>query len=65
MSRRGEREGGRGRFVRCRGHCDQRNFNSSNNQNKRQELKIYPRVNGTDQQMVIFTKVKEYLILNI
>ena len=59
------RVGVRGRFGSGRGSGDQRNFNISNNLNKRQELKFYPNGTGPDQQMSVFTKVKEHLILKI
>ena len=40
-------------------------FNSSNNQNKRQELKFYLHETEPYLQMVMFTKLKERIILNI
>ena len=54
-----------GIFGNGRRRSDQRNFNSRNNQNKRQELKFYPHGTGPDRQMMAFTKVKEHLILKI
>ena len=48
MSGRGGRGGRRLRFDSGIGHGGQRNFNSINNQKKRQELKIYPHGNGLD-----------------
>ena len=65
MSSRGGRGVSRGRLVSGRGSGGQRNFNSSNKRNKRKDLKCYPHRTGTDQQTEAFTKVKEYLILNI
>ena len=42
FSGRGGLGGGRGRFVSGRGRGGRRNFNRSNNRNKKQELKFYP-----------------------
>ena len=47
---------GGGRIVSYRERSDRRNFNSRNNLNKNQELKIYPHGTGTDQQTATFTK---------
>ena len=57
------RRGRRGGIViigsdRRRGGGGQRNFNSRKNQNKRQEMKFYPRGTGLDRQTEKFTKVK-------
>ena len=65
MTRRGGRGGGRGRSGNGIGRSGWRNFNSSNNQNNRHELKFYPRGTGPDQQTESFTKVREHLILNL
>ena len=65
MSIIGGHGGRRGRIGSGRGHGHQINFNSSNNWNKRQEMKIYPHGTGLDWQTAIFTKFKGYLILNI
>ena len=56
---------GRGIFARDKGRGVWRNFNISNNQNKRQYLKCYPHGTGLDCQREKFTKVKEHLILKI
>ena len=65
MSRRGGHGGGIGRTGSGRGRGGRRNFNSSNNQNKRQEFKIYPHGIGPDRKTWTFTKVKEHITLNI
>ena len=65
MSRRGGRGGGRGILYSGIGHGIRRNFNRSNNRNKRQELEKYPHINGPDVQTAMFNKVKEHLILKI
>ena len=57
------RRGRRGGIViigsdRRRGGGGQRNFNNRKNQNKRQEMKFYPRGTGLDRQTEKFTKVK-------
>ena len=65
MSIRGGRGGGGGRIGSWRGGGGQINFNISNNQNKIQELKIYPHETGPDQQTETFTKMKERNILKI
>ena len=65
ISRNGVHGGGRGRFDSNRVCSGWKYFSSSNNQNMWQELKCYPHGTGTDQQTEAFTKVKEYLILNI
>ena len=56
---------GRGRIGSVRGRSGRIKFNSSNNQNKRQDLKFYPHRTGTYLQKPTFTKVKEHLILKI
>ena len=57
--------GRRGTFFSERVNSGRRKCNISNNQNKRQGLKSYLHGTGPDQQMAMFTKVKNYLILNI
>ena len=65
MSGRGGHVGGIVRLGRGRGRSGRRNFNSSNNRNKRQEMKFYPHGTGPDQQAEKFTKVGELLMLKI
>ena len=57
MSGRGGRGGGRGIIDSSSGRGGRRKFNSSSNQTKRQEMKIYPHGTGPDQQTAAFTKV--------
>ena len=64
MSGRGGHGCGRVRFIHI-GGGRWRNFNSSNNRNKRQELKFYLHGTILDRYTEIFTKVKEHLILKI
>ena len=65
FSGRGGHGGGRGRIGSGRVRGGWRNFNSSNNLNKRQELKMYPCGTGPDKHTAMFTTVKEHLIINI
>ena len=61
----GRRGGGRVIFGSGSWSDGRRNFNSSNNQNKRHELKFYPHGTVLDRQIATFTKVKEQSILRI
>ena len=65
MSGIGGRQGGRGIISSGRGLGVRRNFNSSNNLNKRQELNFYPHGTGTDRHTATFTKMMENPILKI
>ena len=62
ISGRGRHKCGRGSLGSCRGYGVKRNFNSSNNVNKRGALKSYPYRTVTDIQTEMFTKVKELLV---
>ena len=60
------RVGCAGRKIRSgREHSGRRDFNSSNNLYKRQELKFYPHRPRPDRQMATFTKLKGCPILKI
>ena len=63
--RRGHHGCGRERFRSGRERGVRRNFNSSNNKNKRQEVKMYPHGTGPDWQTATFIKVKDHIILTI
>ena len=60
MSGRGGHRGGIRIFGSRRGRGIRRNFNTSNNINKRHELKIHLHITGLDRHTAPFTKVEEF-----